>query len=114
MSMIVDGVSIGHCLYGVDIGIVDYSRKERDVFGEITLIERGYTDLVSFPVEIATADAEQIKNYLSSKRAVSATYIGDSSLSVTHVIGYLNEFEITLDNWKTSTLLLEVEGEVHT
>jgi hypothetical protein len=113
MSMTVDGVEIGHCLYGVDVSIVDYSRKERDTFGEITLIERGYTDLVSFPVEIATENAEQIKNYLASKRATLAQYVGDSSMFVTRVTGYLNQFEITLDNWKTSTLTLEVEGEVH-
>jgi hypothetical protein len=112
MTMTVDGVEIGHCLYGVDVGIVDYSRKERDTFGEITLIERGYSDVVSYPVEINTADIAQIKNLLASKRAIQATYVGSLDVSVTEVSGYLAQFDITYDNWKTSTLTLEVEGEL--
>lgn len=113
MTMTVDGVAIGECLFGTEVGIVDYSRKERDAFGNITVIERGYADAVTFQVSILTADAAAVRALLASKRAVSAEYVGHADHDVTKVTGYLNSFSIVLDNWNRSSLTLEVEGEVH-
>jgi len=111
--MTVDGVEIGMCVYGTEVGIVDYSRKERDTFGNLTLIERGYSDVVRYKVEILTENAAQIRNLLASKRAVSAVYVGHSEVEAINVTGYLTSFSIPLDNWHWSTITIEVEGEVH-
>lgn len=105
-------ISIGKCLYGTEVSIIDYSRKERDEFGNITVIQRGYSDAVSFSVEIDTENASAVKAILAACRAISVEYTGDTGLDVTTVTGYLNQFSITIDNFKTSTLSLEVEGEV--
>ena len=113
MTMTVDGTSIGECLFGTEVSIVDYSRKDRDEFGNITLIERGYSDLVTYQVLIDTDQAAQVRTLLASKRATSATYIGHADHDVTQVEGYLQEFTITLENWNKSSLVLSVEGEVH-
>lgn len=113
MSMTVDGVAIGMCLYGTEVGIVDYSRKDRDTFGNITLIPRGHSDLVSYKVCIDTDQAAVVRSLLASKRAVSAVYVGHVDHDATKVTGYLVSFSITLDNWQKSSLTLEVEGEVH-
>ncbi len=104
---------IGACAYGTETGIVDYSRKERDTFGNITLIERGYSDVVRYKVEIATEDSGYVRDTLASLRAVPARYTGSNFLSVVNIIGYLQSFSITLDDYNTSSLTLEVEGEVH-
>lgn len=112
MSMTVDGVAIGICLYGTEISIVDYSRKERDEFGNMTLIPRGYSDLVSFRVVIPTANAATVRALLASKRATSAVYIGHVDHAATQVTGYLTQFNISLD-WNLSSLTLDVEGVVH-
>jgi len=113
MTMTVDGSSIGLCQYGTEITMKDYSRKERDEFGDITVIERGYTDYVSYKVTIATDEADQVRNLLASKRAVSAEYVGSTDLDVTQVTGYLNNFTITLRDFEESDLTLEVESELH-
>ncbi|WP_041447068.1 hypothetical protein [Thiocystis violascens] len=113
MTMTVDGVAIGECLYGTEISIVDYSRKDRDAFGNITLIPRGYTDVVRYRVAIRTADAAQVRNLLASKRAVSAAYVGHADHAVVNVTGYLTSFRIPLDNWNVSVITIEVEGVVH-
>jgi hypothetical protein len=112
MTMTVDGVEIGRCLYGTEVGIVDYSRKERDTFGNITLIERGYSDLVRYNVIIETAQASTVRALLALKRAVSAAYVGSADHDITHVTGYLQSFSIDLQP-NYSPLTLEVEGEVH-
>lgn len=104
---------IGLCLYGTEVGIVDYSRKDRDTFGNITLIPRGYSDLVSFKVCIDTDRANEVRSVLAANRASAARYVGHVDHDATIVTGYLVSFSITLDNWQKSSLTLEVEGVVH-
>lgn len=113
MTMTVDGFVIGECLTGTDVGIVDYSRKERDEFGNITLIERGYTDYITYRVSIETARSDEVRAQLASVRAQSAVYVGTDTLSITEVEGYLNNFTITLTDFRESALTLEVESEIH-
>ena len=120
MSMTVDGVTIGECLYGAEVSIVDYSRKDREFDGSITLIERGYTDYVSFKVRVPSANVSAVRSLLASKRATSAVYVGQSNTEAlggvsdaVTVTGYLNSFSLSIDSFEFSTLSLEVEGEVH-
>ncbi len=113
MTMTVDGFVIGECLVGTDVGIVDYSRKERDEFGDITVIERGYTDYITYRVQIETSRADEVRTKLASVRAVLAAYVGTEKYVVTEVQGYLNNFTITLDSDTYSSLSLEVESELH-
>lgn len=113
MTMTVDGVAIGECLYGTEVAINDYSRKDRDEFGAITLIQRGYSDLVTYKVSILTSAAATVRSLLASKRAVSAVYVGASGMSAITVSGYLVSFSITLGDWQRSSLTLQVEGETH-
>lgn len=113
MTMTVDGYVIGECLVGTSVGITDYSRKERDAFGNIILIERGYTDHITYNVQIDTERADEVRTLLASVRATLADYVGVDSMAVTKVTGYLNNFTITLDNSYLSSLSLEVESELH-
>lgn len=113
MTMTVDGFVIGECLVGTSVGINDYSRKERDEFGNIIIIERGYTDHITYNVMVETARADEIRSLLASVRATVAAYVGVESMAVTKVDGYLNNFTLTLDNAELSTLTLEVESELH-
>jgi len=106
-----DPVEIGQCLYGTEIGIIDYSRKERDTFGNITLIERGSSDLVRYSIMIETANAGSVRDFLASLRASSARYTGHDSFAPINIIGYLQSFSIDLQP-NYSPLTLEVEGEV--
>ena len=109
--MTVDGFEIGNCLYGTEVSIVDYSRKERDPYGNITLIKRGYSNVVRYKVEVLTSRTAQVRDWLASKRAVSAEYVGTTNMDVTVISGFLNSFNISIDDWQYSSLTLEVESE---
>lgn len=118
--MTVNGVEIGECLYGTEVGIVDYSRKERQFDGSVVLIERGYTDYVSFKVRVPSEKVADVKHLLANNRAnLGAVYMGqtadgaNSSIQqVVTVTGILNSFSISIDSYDHSTLTLEVEGIV--
>jgi hypothetical protein len=96
------------------LGIVDYSRKERDEFGAITVIERGYTNRIKYNAEIRTSDAGLVRSLLANKRATLAKYIGNANESSTIVVGYITQFNIKIEDFMTSKLDLEVEGQVIT
>lgn len=115
MTMTVDGTTIGKCLYGSEASINDYSRKDRDTFGNITIIKRGYTDVVTYKVEIVRSDAYQVKMLLASCRARKVLYrvtdVDGNAIPELTVSGYLNSFSIPLDNHETTQISLEVESD---
>jgi hypothetical protein len=116
LMMTVKGIEIGECLVGTELGIVDYSRKERDpTFGTLTIIERGYTRTVSYKVRIKTEQAAQIVTLLASVRAdATVNYVGIVSDSTNKlglaITGLLNSFSVVLDTPFDASLSLEVES----
>jgi hypothetical protein len=111
--MTVDGTPIGECLYPLDIDLVDYSRFERDPFGEITAIKRGYSDSVTFVVLASDyATATTARSTLASKRAEQAEYIGHPDHLITHITGYLRSLKTELVNWNRVLFTFTVDSGV--
>lgn len=113
MTMTVDGFIIGKCLVGTVVGFTDFSRFERDEFGNLTIIERQYTDNITYQVQIETIRSDEIRNFLASLRATLAIYIGTEKFSITQVSGYLDDFTISMDDDYYSTITITVESELH-
>ena len=114
--MLVDGVAIGYTTYGCQVTINDYSRKERDTFGNTTIIERGYTDVVTYKVEVEQSDIEMVKLHLAGCRAREVDYIGDPNnlrpeLNVENAL--LKSFEIPIDDYGPIIITIEVESAIN-
>lgn len=60
--------SLGLAEYGVNNEIVDLSGRLRDVFGELTLVPRGYYDKLSVRTMMDKSEQNRIKNLLQSVR----------------------------------------------
>jgi hypothetical protein len=101
---------IGQTLYSTEVGIVDYSRKERDEFGAITLIERGYSDLVRYRFAIDTQTISQARQFLASRRAKGTVYVGAASAPETIAYGYYKDFTIPIESLSVSEATLEIES----
>lgn len=110
-----DIVTIGLCVYDTEISIVDYSRKDRDTFGNITLIERGYTDLIKYVVEIETPRIAEVKAKLASLRATKGTYkvfdFDGSEIDYLCVDGYLSNLTLPTQANTVTTITFEVESD---
>lgn len=102
--------SIGLALYGTEVGITDYSRKERDTFGNITLIERGYTEQIKYRLGFNTEEADAIRQLLADRRAVATIYIGAATHSETIAYGYYQDFVLPLEAWSYSVGDITVES----
>lgn len=103
-------VFLGDTQYGLRAGILDYSRKQVDMFGNWQVIERGYSDTAGFDLQLPTGRVSTIKQTLAPLRAVPALYIGDADEPATHVFGYFRDFQINLATPTLSEATITVEG----
>lgn len=102
---------LGETLVDTEIGIEDFSVKERDAFGNATIVERAYSDTTKFRFSFPTGDARRIRAILARVRATPAVYYaGDGTGQFgTTVYGFFQDFSIPLST-NISFGSLEVEG----
>lgn len=92
------------------LGIEDYSIKERDEFGNIIVVERGFTTLITYQFTFPTQDANRLKELMTRIRAIPSVYYDDElyDLGLT-TAGFYKDFRVPL----TTTMchsVLEVES----
>lgn len=103
---------LGITVYGTKVGIVDYSRKERDIFGGAIILERAFSRRVEYDVRIETNSITSVANRLAEIRATPIVYIGSAEDDATVVYGYYRDFGITYSTPSLSRCTIEVEGLV--
>lgn len=104
-------VTLGRTGYGTTVGIEDYSRKERDAFGNAVIIERAFAQKADYEVEITTQDTRRVQRFLSEYRAKPVVWIGNQDTSYGLIVyGFYTQFSINLATPSTSYTTLEVEG----
>lgn len=102
---------IGETLVDTSLGIVDYSKKERDEWGGVFLVPRPVTSTVSFRFSIPTTGAarvQQIMKRIASKTCVFYAIDGEDPFGTT-VPGVLRDYDLTLTAGR-SFGLIEVES----
>ena len=102
---------IGTTLDGTSIGLTDYSKKERDDFGNVYIVPRAYSDNTSFEVAITTGNAKKIKRLLTGLRSKIALYYSDAEdVYGTAVYGFYRDIDIPLESQGISFANIEIEG----
>lgn len=105
--------NIGQTLTGTNVGIEDFSRKERDEFGNAILLERAFAQEVRFNVALPTETANRAKLVLSALRAKPAVYYTDAEATQfgATIYGFFQDFFIPLETG-TTVMSIEIEGLV--
>ena len=101
---------IGRSLYGTSLNFLDFSRKERDAFGNFQITERPYSDNMEVDFSIANEDITFTKNLISSIRAKPAIYIAGECIEATAVYGYHTDFSIVISGPERSDATITIEG----
>lgn len=96
--------------FGTSVGIKDYSVKNIDDFGNVTIIQRAYSKRADYDVTVETSDVSAFTRFLASVRTTPVVYIGDETRSETIVLGYYRDFSIVLSGPSISECSLSVEG----
>lgn len=116
-------ISIGSCVIGsmydmgdtqsgVSIGIIDYSRKETDDFGVVTVAERAYSRRMSLPIVLPTINIDVASSRLARVRAKAVVWVGSADFESLVVYGFLKDWRIDIPGLVMSTCTLEIEGLV--
>ncbi len=103
---------IGDTEYGATVGIVDFSKKEVDQWGNYDVLERGYSKRGNMQVITAKADFNRIFRLFVSLRATPFISIGVDALGFEPMInyGFYKSFSIVVSYATEHLCNLETEG----
>ena len=77
--------TLGNTNYGTSVSIEDYSRKDRDAFGNAIIVQRPFAKLIDFDFTINTSSARRTAILLEEMRATPAVYYAGIDLSLIHI-----------------------------
>lgn len=104
--------NLGVSNFGTSVSIQDYSRKNRDDFGNATVVERNFSKRAEYDVTVETKLVSMVQRALAAIRATPSVFIGDEGREETIVFGFYRQFNIVLSNPSISDCTIEVEGLV--
>lgn len=106
---------LGEIQRGLNINLIDYSIKNTDEFGNMTIVERTYGDKINLQTIINVEDINNIKNLLNKIR--SSICVWNVSKDITYdklnFYGYYRNYSISIDNPKLAKLQIELESLVY-
>lgn len=101
---------IGVAGYGSSVGIIDFSRKERDDFGNAVVVQRSFSKRAEFDVWLDTARVGAVQKLLASLRAQPVVWIGEETMEATILFGFYRDFDITISGPEFSDAVITIEG----
>lgn len=96
--------------HGASVGIQDYSRKEKDQFGEYNFVRRAYAKRANFTMWIPNESVDATESLLADLSGTPTLYIGDDNFTSTAILGFYKDFDITIAYADTSICTLQLEG----
>ncbi|MDZ4392506.1 hypothetical protein [Cypionkella sp.] len=105
---------IGGCHADAAIQLIDYSKKEIDPYGTVTIVQRAYSLNGSFEVEIEKSKRLQVQNLITSLRATPAVYYpseADANQGLV-IYGYVKDYSSTYSTPDRAYASLEIEGMI--
>lgn len=104
---------IGGTQYGVNTGIIDYSKKTVDEFGNTTLIVRNYSKRMNAKVFLSNTNLNRVQRLLYSIRATPVLWIASDDPELEEplvILGYYKDFDTEIAYPNNSLCNLSVEG----
>lgn len=96
--------------YGASIGIQDYSRKDRDEFGNITVVERAFNKRARWNFMLKNSEIDVFQQRMAKMRATPCLYIGADGYESMAIYGFYKDFDTVISYPTTSECSIEVEG----
>lgn len=104
---------IGSTQYGAKVGIIDYSKKETDEFGNTTFVQRNFSKRLTAEVHLANSELNKVQRFLYSIRAKPSVWIASSDPTYEEaliVYGFYRDFSTDISYPTVSFCSLEIEG----
>lgn len=95
---------------GASVGIQDYSRKEKNDFGDYVLIQRSYSKRARFSMAVLNDQIDALQDLLVDLRTTPCVWIGDDRYQSTMIYGFYKDFDIVIAYHLVSDCNIEIEG----
>ncbi|WP_374418692.1 phage head spike fiber domain-containing protein [Stutzerimonas kunmingensis] len=102
--------TLGVALYGTSIRLRDFSRKERDDFGNFVIQERDFSKVAEFDVAVDTANISAVQRTVAQYRARPVVWIGEAAYESTIIYGFCTDFGVSISGPTISDATFSVEG----
>lgn len=105
--------SLGDTQYGVSAGIIDYSKKDVDTFGNITFVKRNYSKRLNASISLTNANLNKVQRILYDIRATPALWIASTDIQFEEpliVYGFYRDFSTEISYPTHSICNLQIEG----
>lgn len=101
---------LGKTKYGAGVGIMDYSLKQRDAFGNYTIKERAFSRRGTFSLWVEKTLVDELQTILAAYRATPIVYIGADDYGSTVIYGFYKDFSTVISYPTESLCDIELEG----
>ena len=95
---------------GASVGIQDYSRKEKNDFGDYVLVQRSYSKRARFSMAVLNDQIDALQDLLVDLRTTPCVWIGDDRYQSTIIYGFYKDFDIVIAYHLVSDCNIEIEG----
>ena len=102
--------NLGATQYSPSIGIRDYSIKQADDFGVLTVVERAFSKKMSAEIQIEAVSISDVQAILASYRTTMLVWVGDEDIPALIVYGFYKDFEILISYIDYAICSLDIEG----
>lgn len=97
-------------LTGATTGIQDYSRKERDQFGNFLIVERAFAKRARWGIILTHREIDAFQARMAAIRAKPAVFIGSDRLDSTVIYGFYRDFSVVISSSRHAECSIELEG----
>lgn len=95
---------------GAGVGIIDSSRKDRNDWGDIVVVQRAFASRSRLSLLLNSKEVDSMKAFLAGCRATPCLWIGSSKYESTTIYGFYKSFDIVISYLNYSDCDIELES----
>lgn len=113
MCVLGQSFNLGNTQYGANVGIIDYSRKDIDAFGNPVLTKRKYVKKMDAKIMVDATILDAAVSALAAWRSTPVLWIGADNLYTSLIVfGFYRDFSVEIAYPTMSLCNLTVEGMI--
>ena len=103
---------LGDLEHDTDLDIKNYSSVTEDEYGNLDIVPRENTDIVTFPINLYTAEIGKVRKRVKAKLNSPLVWIGHESVDETIIYGMYQSFRVRRNGPIYSRASLRVRGMI--
>ncbi|MBZ0104636.1 MAG: hypothetical protein K8H84_03305 [Sulfuricella denitrificans] len=101
---------LGSTMWAPRAGIIDYSRKEVDEYGNPNVLQRRFSKRLNCDLHVQTRLVDETHRLLTEFRSTPIVWIGTDLFASTIIFGFYRDFEAIISGPVSSKCSLQIEG----